>query len=374
MNLPLYAAARAAAPSKRERSANAGLWFSRFFSAYDESFTIPKNETEGVGKAGWLKAFVEYPVGDAEQLAGAADRTRHLIAALGGSCVVLETDAPLATGLGISHPVENGFTFHPTYGTPFLCGAAVKGMLRNWVTLWMEVSDENRKATLERWFGMAAGDKSSEESKAGNLIFFDALPNKPVGLACDVLTPHMGGWYESGQSISGPNDYARTLPADWHNPVPSSFLVVGRGANFLFGIAPRNAADQQACTDAKAAMAELRKALDWTGIGAKTATGYGRFIDREAQAALRRQQAGIAEGTEQWADAKLAWDKGRGTLSIVNPITKKTCTGKREHFEALSEATRKRLEKSKPVAVDVTVNVLGNKIDLVEIREKVEPS
>jgi len=41
-----------------------------------------------------------------------------------------ELIAPLATGLGNLHPVENGFAFLPPYGVPYLAGSGVKGVLR----------------------------------------------------------------------------------------------------------------------------------------------------------------------------------------------------------------------------------------------------
>lgn len=41
-----------------------------------------------------------------------------------------ELIAPLATGLGNPHPVENGFAFLSPYGVPYLAGSGVKGVLR----------------------------------------------------------------------------------------------------------------------------------------------------------------------------------------------------------------------------------------------------
>jgi CRISPR-associated protein Cmr6 len=38
--------------------------------------------------------------------------------------------APLATGLGNPHPVENGFAFLSPYGVPYLAGSGIKGVLR----------------------------------------------------------------------------------------------------------------------------------------------------------------------------------------------------------------------------------------------------
>lgn len=369
MNLPLYAAARKNAPTSRGADAHAGLWFSRFFGSYDEQFDIPDT-----GKSDWLKALARESAGDDQQLSLAAARTRHLIGVLGGVCLELQTDSPLATGLGLSHPVENGFSFHPTYGTPFLAGAAVKGLLRAWSSLWMEVPDEaQRESLLNRWFGKVSGDEPGTAS-AGSVIFFDALPTAPVPLACDVLTPHMGGWYEKGGKIQSPTDLAANAPADWHNPVPSPFLTVRQGASFLFAVAPRDSANTESVQDAAECAKQLALALDWIGIGAKTATGYGRLVDRKAlgkaQAVQRLQEAGIAMGEEVWPAASLSWDKGKSLLTVVNTETKKKCTGKREVFQALSETLRKKLEKGKPALAKATVRLQGNQVDLVSLVEQ----
>lgn len=366
-NLPFYGAARNAAPHERPQGANTGLWFSRFFNAYDAEFKIPDD-----GKGEWLKDIASKTAGDGDQLHMAADRLRHLVAALGGECLLLQTDAPLATGLGLSHPVENGFTFHPTYGVPFLCGASVKGMLRGWVSLWMEFADESdRAATLLRWFGNCADGSSSDLGSSGTLVFMDALPISPVRLVVDVLTPHMGSWYESGGRMRDQDSDARALPADWHNPVPVPFLAVDCDASFLFSVAPRIPTDVVAAADVKCAVSELTKALDWIGIGAKTATGYGRLVDRvrlgEERKQERLRQAGISIGEETWESAALHWDKGKSVLTISNPLTKKDCKGKLEHFRVLPQDTQKRLEKSKPVLVKAVVRIQGNLVELVRI-------
>lgn len=40
-------------------------------------------------------------------------------------------DAPLTTGLGMEHPLENGFAFLNPYGVPYLPGSSIKGVLRS---------------------------------------------------------------------------------------------------------------------------------------------------------------------------------------------------------------------------------------------------
>ena len=377
MNLPLYkdsaaAASKVLAPGKAS-SVNTGLWFTRFYNAFEQDWTVGDD-----GKRGWIDATVRLGhSGDAEQLRQMAERQQRLCQALGGQAATLETDGPFVTGMGLSHPVENGFTFHPTWGTPYLPASGVKGLLRGWVEAWMEHAVDQKAELLGRWFGAASGNAEGMAEGAGNLLFFDALPTKPVDLGCEVMTPHMGHWYEKGQDISTRN-YATVAPADWHSPVPVPFLVVRSGTAFRFMLAPRvtgqAAPDAQAKLDVVLAMQELKNALEWIGAGAKTATGFGRMIDRiaekERSKAAAFEEAGIASGNEQWLNAPLTWNKGKKTLGATHGAGKSVSqTGKSAEalFDGLSEASRARLDKGKPVLATVTVSVLGNQTVLISI-------
>ncbi len=174
------------------------------------------------------------------------------------------------TGLGNAHPVENGLAWHHTLGVPFLTGAAVKGLLRAWCEAWVDGFDEGR---LRAWFGPSQQElEAGAERATGGLIFFDALPVRPVRLKADIMTPHYGQWYAEGASRPNKPD---TTPADWHDPLPVKFLVVDRGAEFRFAIARRPGAPDEA--DPAAAMDALKEALQHMGAGAKTAAGYGRM-------------------------------------------------------------------------------------------------
>jgi len=67
---------------------------------------------------------------DRKMLKALADRQRE---AAGNGGIFSHTGrltAPLATGLGNPHPVENGFSFLSPYGLPYLPGSGVKGVLR----------------------------------------------------------------------------------------------------------------------------------------------------------------------------------------------------------------------------------------------------
>lgn len=384
MNLPLYqgsaSAAKSIAPGSY-KTANTGLWYTRFYDAFEADWSVGDE-----GKRGWIDRVIRLETsGDTAQLASLNDRQQRLCLALGGVTAELETDGPFVTGMGLSHPVENGFTFHPTLGMPYLPASGIKGLLRGWVEAWMEHDEQTKNNVIARWFGASKGNDKDMPEGAGHLIFFDALPVKPVNLGCEIMTPHMGKWYEKGGQIS-PNDYATTAPADWHSPVPVAFLVVKNGTSFRFMVAPRligdDAADTLAKSDVILAMKELKNALEWIGAGAKTATGYGRMIDRraenEAESKASLAAAGITVGEEKWDKAKLSWNKGNRTLTVVNENAAVNDKNKSvlqsgeqaiKTFDSLSETARTRLRNTKPVLVTAMINIKGNLKTLISLEE-----
>ncbi|MBU0500421.1 MAG: type III-B CRISPR module RAMP protein Cmr6 [Gammaproteobacteria bacterium] len=280
MTAPLYYDAQAPASVNH---GHRGLWFDRFFNRYSEEWKL-----DDTAKKGWIDTVTVGKAGDREQCEAAVQRISTLCSALCGESRVYAASWHLTTGLGNPHPVENGFLWHPTLGTPYIAGSAVKGLVRAWVESWQGFDDENdRPATLYRWFGSedkdpierkkrrAAGFNPPSQgqdldTEAGGFIFFDALPVEPVTLKADVMTPHMGKWYEKGGEINSVNE-AERIPADWHDPVPVCFLVADRPI-FLFAIAPRT---KVAIGELDEVMNALGQALEWLGAGAKTAVGYG---------------------------------------------------------------------------------------------------
>ena len=256
---------------------HAGLLFFRYFDGYSKDWKVEVTKTKNP-KLDFIRRFAARPKGDSNQLSVVLGRRKALVEALQGDQKTLHLSGSFVTGLGLEHPVENGFLWHPTLATPYIPGSTLKGLLRNWMETWVGVE----KGTLDTWFG--AGSERQEKSttlgnddrqggNAGSIIFFDAVPVQPVALATDVMTPHMGKWYEQGHQIKDTRRDHEKIPADWHDPVPVPFLVV-RDASFHFMIAARTPAHRQAVTEI---MEHLETALATVGIGAKTAVGYGRF-------------------------------------------------------------------------------------------------
>lgn len=350
MTSPLYAdsaiAAKAIIPGTTH-SINTGLWFTRFYDSFETDWSVGDE-----GKRGWIDRVIRLGTsGSKDQIESLNQRQHQLCKALGGEARIFETEGSFVTGMGLSHPVENGFTFHPTLGVPYLPASSVKGLLRGWVEAWMEHSTESEKNTLiAHWFGAAKGNKEGMDESAGELIFFDALPTKPVHLGCEIMTPHMGKWYEQGDD--------KNPPADWYSPVPVPFLVVQPKTKFHFMIAPRLKGG-----DVTKAMEELKNALEWIGAGAKTAVGYGRMLDTTPPPPPPAQ-------TESWGTAKILLNPGTGdiTASFDGKTTIPLKGNDANHFRsALGEDRSNSLKKKKELKnISVLVEKLGNGWKLVK--------
>lgn len=306
-----------------------GLWFERFFDGYDSHWEIPDD-----GKRNWIESCAG-AAGQREYLWSAALRQRRLVASRHGDSRVLKTTWHFTTGLGIPHPIENGIAWHPTLGVPFLCGAAVKGLLRAWFHAWGDAPSGLDRAAVLDWFGT--------NDRAGRFIFFDAIPVAPVTLTADVMTPHMNKWYAEGGSIDEKlEEHADRLPADWHDPVPHPFLVV-RDARFLFSVAPRR---QEWSDQTNAVLESLSEALAQIGAGAKTAAGYGR-MELDDASAQRLKDALAEERTA--GDRAAALDH----LSPLEQMVERLLEGRPDKAQPESTTLFKWLEEGRWSGDDV---------------------
>ena len=251
MTLPLYSAATQQ-PPRRSANGHAGLWYDKFCDQWDDSWRM-----SGEQKLKWIKTVAGGQVGTQDQIDESALRLMRLVKTRGGRCEVFTTESRFVTGLGRSHPVENGFVWHPTLGTPFLPGSSVKGMVKTWAKL--DVYPRPYPEMQARLLG--------EAGRAGAVCFLDAVPVAPVRIEADVMTPHYADWDDENP------------PGDWLSPNPIPFLTTAMGATFLFGLIPGLYVTGG---DLDTVLEWLRSALAWAGAGAKTAVGYGRFarVDR----------------------------------------------------------------------------------------------
>ncbi|MFS8499751.1 MAG: type III-B CRISPR module RAMP protein Cmr6 [Micromonosporaceae bacterium] len=269
MTLPLYRLPKGMTPMPGD-SGHRGLWYDKFCDQwrYERSpgsgrgnWSL-KSDGSGSPKLKWISQF-EGAVGSKELLEAYANRLADLIEARGGKWVIATARSRFVTGLGRSHPVENGFAWHPTLGTPYLAGSSLKGLTHAWAL------GEFPRHEVEEVLGTAGS--------VGKVGFLDAVPVAPVELEADVLTPHYANWTE------------QEPPGDWRSPSPVPFLVAARGLPMIFGVVPTCSVGRQ---DVARVFEWMTSALDSAGAGAKTAIGYGQFtVDEEHPFAARRREA-----------------------------------------------------------------------------------
>lgn len=262
MVLPLYQGLLA--PAKPDHTSHMGLWFERYFSAHPDDF----DGVDETARSQWLKTCVRPNYGEQRRLVDKAIRNLDMARSFGGDARIYKCAGRFVTGTGNAHPMENGFTWHSTLGMPYLPGRAVKGLVRAVIETALDDSDDERRRLLKLWFGTET--KGDVAEQAGALIFLDALPVAPCDLKAEVLTPHMGKWYEKGGKDPLKPE---VMPGDWHSPVPVTWLVANN-LQLQFTIIPRPGAEIDA-------LDEVWEALEWglskLGAGAKTAIGYGLF-------------------------------------------------------------------------------------------------
>lgn len=370
MTLPLYDGHNPdkTLPTKAPPLGHRGLWYDRFFDKFGPDWKAP----EAPQKLAWIDDSAAGKCGEAAAIARLTKAQRELAQLLKSEVREFKTDWNFATGLGNPHPVENGFAWHPTLGTPYIAGSAVKGLVRAWIEGgWCTehpADSPTRRALLHAWFGSESKDPkdcATHETQAGGLIFFDALPAELPTLGADVMTPHMGGWYEQGGKIADVAKDHTKVPADWHNPIPVPFLVVTR-ARFLFAIAPRRAGFASEVTKA---MTMLEDALQYLGAGAKTAAGYGYMKRGE-------QKPAIVSVNQRWPNASVRYDKGRQriTATAQNNTALVDLPASLKILNALSEDDRQVLRKAnKPLIRDAEVEKVGNSYRLLALLPSNKP-
>lgn len=313
MNLPLYNELKTTPPKPQAANSHYGLWFERYADFYKADFS------ETNAGAEWLTKHFARNVGDNKQLDQHLTNQHRLINSLDGQALSFKSTWHFVTGMGNPHPIENGFSWHPTLGVPYLSGAAIKGLVRSYIETYLDENapkNPEKKALLLQWFGSTDKNPTADHYKAetGALIFFDALPMRQVTLGVDIMTPHMGKWYEQGASKEHAGN-PEAVPADWHDPVPIAFLVAKQMSLYCsFALRPHAQTD----LDLDDVKDVLILALGHHGAGAKTATGYGQMrydpvlldelettIQQQQEQRLKAEQQAAAEAAKQAQLAQL---------------------------------------------------------------------
>ena len=255
----------------------AGHRFNLYFPVWDRDWKVaPGEKAKATRKSCSLGCSKKV-------LTGLAARQGALAAAQDpDECLVIDaiSTSPFATGLGIEHPIENGFAFLSPYGLPYLAGSGVKGVLRH-AAEELHAMGALPEAAVERLFG----HDDANDARRGALSFWDVFPVPPKNeLVVEVMTPHFGDYYQKNGT---PNDAGRP------NPIP--FLAVPAKSAFRFVLVCDMALLGDALTPGEwkeAARKIIAHAFEWLGFGAKTSVGYGAVQEDMAASARREEEAG----------------------------------------------------------------------------------
>jgi len=261
-----------------------GHKFNLYFPIWREDWSPDKT-----GKTDAIRRCIDIPAGARRMLDALVARQRALASASGALTLEAKSLAPFATGLGLEHPVENGFAFLSPYGLPYLAGSGAKGVFRR--AAEELTCEENAPLTLAD-VDMLFGPEDTDDAVRGALTFWDVFPQCEK-MSVEIMTPHHGGYYQQGGT---PND------AGQPNPIP--FLAVPPGAKFLFVVACDERMPGPLVGRWRDIVAAIfRHACDWRGFGAKTAVGYGALTPLSAA----EQQAAAAESLKcAWVEETLA--------------------------------------------------------------------
>jgi len=180
-----------------------------------------------------------------------------------------ENTSRLLVDMGHSKVLENvGFSFERISGLPFVPGSALKGVVSNWAiwdangekafqTIYNPKTRKNeadiitKRSILENNLLDIFGGNEGDESQ-GNVNFYGIFPLTMPKLEIDIITPH------NGKSIN-----------------PLHFLTVAVGTTWYVPISLNREFDNIELLDNAEILIE--KCLTNYGVGAKTASGYGKF-------------------------------------------------------------------------------------------------
>jgi len=174
--------------------------------------------------------------------------------------IYLENRTRLLVNMGHSCVLENvGFSFERISGIPYIPGSALKGVVSNWA-LWDANGDaafeENvpnfseKRSELNQNLVDIFGSNDDKDAKQGKINFYGIFPLEVPKLEIDILTPHQRG-----------------------KVIPNHFMTVAAGTKWMIPIA-LNRGDESLLDKASSI---IETCLKNYGVGAKTASGYGKF-------------------------------------------------------------------------------------------------
>lgn len=218
--------------------------------------------------------------------------------------VTLVLESRLLLHLGRANVLENvGLYCDRTTGLPLIPGTALKGVVSAWAC-WAEhfnpadgsfrefsqdsAQRRNFTAAEARLAKRILGDDNASGSEhVGEIIFLGGFPLNPPKLGLDIVNPHYDA---DGRGV---------------DPKPNTFLCIEPGTQWRFIFFARPGA-----ADAANLLATTKRwieeALTQSGIGAKTAAGYGRFRQPTSADRAAAQKQAVEAATAQAKAAQQA--------------------------------------------------------------------
>jgi CRISPR-associated protein Cmr6 len=197
-------------------------------------------------------------------------------------------------GIGNASVHEFGVSLSYPMGVPVISGTSIKGLLSSYLARhggvgWQRSQRDSQKSEWQvELFGGDLKRLDQVKSYIGSVIFNDAwlLPNRRKWFTPDIINVHHQSYYS-----------AKQMPDGMDNPIPIKIAALSPDLTFFVSI--------QGADDAiQFLLPVLELALKEEGLGAKTATGYGRFeMLKPAQEILndftKTKQALLSQATEQ---------------------------------------------------------------------------
>lgn len=287
--------------------------------------------------------------------------------------VTLAADSRLLLHLGRASVLENvGLYADRATGLPMIPGTALKGIVSTWAC-WevnQNLNGSFREAhsfnTLRREFPcelalqILGDDSPGCSNRAGDVIFVGGFPCSPPALGLDIVNPHCEADGSMKTRLT-PNPFLCIEPGAESIPEPSGRQpdpqmgdsAPSPGTLWRFAFCVRFGAAN--ATELIATTARwIEEALTQLGLGAKTASGYGRFrrpTSADLTAETARGEKGRTAAAAAAAEAKAAAEKAAlraASQSALQTDYPNEPTFKRVVLDALNPAELHRLETEVP--------------------------
>lgn len=347
-----------------------GHRFGLYFDGWEADWRKPTNKTPA-----FRKVADSLPTHSRAALKALCQRQRTLAQSLGEHVFThpARLTAPLATGLGNEHPLENGFAFLNPHGLPYLAGSGVKGVIRRAAEElasgeWGETAGWDQ-AAINILFGLEteSGDTEATRTRGALMfwdLFFQPASDKAPLLAVEIMTPHHSGYLQSNGT-----PHANEQP----NPIP--FLAVATGCECTLYVqcnpALIPATSGTLRTDWPSLLTTaVEHAGEWMGFGAKSAVGYGRIDQDQAlrrkleQEAVERAEAQAREARE--AELATLSPQARAIAEFIERCQDKQGSGRKDPYTPGSGLFSIALQLSKQALEDAQGWTAPDRLQLAE--------